>query len=117
MIKKAMYQQIKTLKKQGINMNEMSKRLGLDFRTVRRYYKMSESEYRTYRNNLQQRTKLFEDHEQEILDLYSGNGNRKLNIAAVYDYLDEIHGKLPGTEKTLRNYVHFLIQVDKLILN
>lgn len=117
MVEKSMYQAVIAMKKQGISKNEASKRLGLDYRTVSRYYKMTEPEFKKYRNKLQIKTKVFDEYEQEILDLYSVNGNRKLNVAAVYDYLEEKCGKLPGTEKTLANYIHFIILIDKLTLN
>ena len=38
-------------------------------------------------------------------------------MSAVYDYLEERHGSLPGNEQTLRNYIRYLIRTDKLKLN
>jgi hypothetical protein len=38
-------------------------------------------------------------------------------MSSVYDYLEERYGKLPGNEKTLRNFISYLIQTDKLTLN
>ncbi|MCD6151819.1 MAG: ATP-binding protein, partial [Deltaproteobacteria bacterium] len=38
-------------------------------------------------------------------------------MSSVYDYLEERYGKLPGDEKTLRNYIGYLIQTEKLTLN
>jgi hypothetical protein len=37
-------------------------------------------------------------------------------MAAVYDYLEEKHGSLPANEQSLRNYIHYLIQTDRLKL-
>jgi hypothetical protein len=38
-------------------------------------------------------------------------------MSSVYDYLEERYGELPGNEKTLRNFISYLIQTDKLTLN
>jgi len=38
-------------------------------------------------------------------------------MSAVYDYLEEKYGTLSGTEQTLRNYIAYLIQTEKLRLN
>jgi len=38
-------------------------------------------------------------------------------MSSVYDYLEERYGKLPGDEKTLHNYIGYLIQTEKLTLN
>jgi len=34
---------------------------------------------------------------------------------AVYDYLEEVHGQLPCSEKSLRNYISFLLQCGHLV--
>jgi hypothetical protein len=115
MFKKTMYQKIRDLKKQGYGKYEISIKLGIDPSTARKYFHMEPAEYSTYRDALQERNKLYEGYEQEILELYEKNNNRCLNMAAVYDYLEERHEKLAGNEKTLRNYIHSLLASGKLI--
>jgi len=63
------------------------------------------------------RDKALEDYEKDILEVYETNEFAKLNMSSVYDYLEERRGELPGNEQTLRNYVSYLIQTDKLTLN
>ncbi|MBA7708103.1 hypothetical protein ES703_116991 [subsurface metagenome] len=35
-------------------------------------------------------------------------------MPAVFDYLEEGHGQLPGTEHTLRKYIRHLIDINQL---
>jgi transposase len=114
MVKKTMYQKIQNLKKQGYGKYEISIQLGIDPATARKYFHMEPAEYNSYRDALQERNKLYEGYEQEILELYEKNNHRCLNMAAVYDYLEERHKKLAGNEKTLRNYIHSLLASGKL---
>jgi hypothetical protein len=37
--------------------------------------------------------------------------------SAVYDYLEEKLGSLPGTERSFRNYINFLIETEQLKFN
>ena len=67
---------------------------------------MSEEEFRGIQIKALYRNKIFHEYEKEILDVYGINKNRKLNISSVYDYLEEKYGTLPGSEKTLRNYIN-----------
>ncbi len=54
------------------------------------------------------RDKVLQEHEKDILQVYEKNEFKKLNMSAVYDYLEERYGSIPGNEQTLRNYIHFL---------
>ncbi len=54
---------------------------------------------------------------ESALEVYKMNEFHKLNMSAVYDYLEEKYGTLAGNEQTLRNYIGYLIQTDKLRLN
>jgi len=57
------------------------------------------------------------EYESDILEVYEKNEFKRLNMSAVYDYLEESHGTVQGNEQTLRNYINYLIQTDKLRLN
>ena len=117
MIKKKMYKQIQIFKRQGYSRNEIASELGINPRTAARYYRMNEEDFRSYRREHLFKNKAFEEYEQDILEVYEKNEFRKLNMSSVYDYLEERYGKLPGNEKTLRNYIGYLIQTEKLTLN
>ncbi|MHA2085788.1 MAG: IS21 family transposase [Candidatus Thorarchaeota archaeon] len=109
-----MYQEIMKCKKKGYLKSEVSRKLGLDPGTVAKYYRMSESEYREYARLHMYRDKAFDRYRADILEVYERNGCQRLQVASVYDYLEERHGELPGTEKTLRNYIKYLRETGQL---
>jgi len=117
MVTETMYRIIQQYKRHGYSKSAITTQLGLDPKTVARYYAMDEAAYRSYRSAHQYRDKVFDDYEAAILDVYQANAYRPLNMAAVYDYLEERYGPLPGNEQTLRNYIHYLIRTDTLQLN
>lgn len=114
MVTKNMYQKILEFKKKGYSKAKIVKKLKLDPKTVAKYYRMSEQKYREYANSLKYREKAFDVQKDDILEVYKENGYQKLNMAGVYDYLEEKNGTLPGTEKTLRNYIEYLVETNQL---
>ena len=117
MVKRAMYYEIKRLQKQGYGINRIKRELGIDKKTVRKYLKMDEAEYRQYHITMQDREKEFDALQDEIISLYKENDFLKLPAAAIYDYLEEKHGKLPANENSLRNYIRYLVLTGRLTLN
>lgn len=111
-----MYREIQKYKKKGYLKAEISRKLGLDPGTVAKYYRMSEAEYREYTSALRDRVKTFDKYKEAIVEVYAQNEYRKLPVASVYDYLEERYEELPGTEKTLRNYIVYLIETKELEL-
>ncbi len=91
--------------------------LGKDPKTVAKYYALDERGFRSYRREHMFRDKTLERYEKDILEVYEKNEFAKLNMSSVYDYLEERCGQLPANEQTLRNYISYLIQTDKLRLN
>lgn len=116
MVTKSMYQEILKLKKKGYLKSEIARKLNLDPETVAKYYRMSEKEYRGYAIKHMYRDKSFDQYREEILEVYRRNGYRRLPVSAVYDYFEERYGSLPGGEKTLRNYIGYLIETNQLEL-
>lgn len=117
MVKKLMYQQIQRLKNQGYSKKRISKELNIDRKTVKKYFKMSDSDFNNYRISMQFRTKFLDKYCDEILEIYNKNENKRLNMTAVYDYLEEKHGRLHIGEKSFRNYIDFLISTSRLTIN
>jgi transposase len=114
MVKKKMYKRIQKLKRQGYGKSKIAEKLDMDPATIRKYFPMTPSEYNHYQFGLLERKKAFKDFEQEILAVYEANDNKKLNMAAVYDYLEERYDTLPGNEQTLRNYIRSLLNTGKI---
>ncbi|MEA3420586.1 MAG: DDE-type integrase/transposase/recombinase [Acidobacteriota bacterium] len=117
MIRKKMYKKIQSFKSQGYSRNEISAELGIDPKTTAKYFQMEEEEFQAYRKDHMFRDKVFAGYEADILEVYEQNEFAKLNMSAVYDYLEERYGQLPWTEKTFRNYVNYLIEIEKLSLD
>jgi transposase len=116
MIRERMYEKVHHFKRQGYSRSEIATELEIAPKTAAKYYGMDEQAFREYRMEHMFREKVFEEYEKDILEVYKKNEFGKLNMSAVYDYLEERHGTLPGNEQTLRNYIDYLIQTDKLRL-
>jgi transposase len=116
MIREKMYKQVQAFKRQGHSKKAIAAALGMDPKTVAKYYSMEERDFRSYRQQHMFRDKALEEYEKDILEVYETNEFKRLNMSAVYDYLEERYGELPSNEQTLRNYLNYLIQTDKLRL-
>jgi hypothetical protein len=116
MVKQSMYYEIKKLQKQGYGKNRIMGELGIDKKTVRKYWSMCEEEYRKYQGDKRYREKDFDLLREEILELYKENDFIRLPVSAVYDYLEEIRGKMPANENSLRNYIRYLVETGGMIL-
>jgi len=103
-----MYKRIQQSKTEGKSVSTIAREEGLDRKTTAKYYHMPAAEYRKYREEVGEREKKVRAHEGEILEVYRENEYQRLNMAAVYDYLEERHGGVEYTEKTLRNYIRYL---------
>ncbi|MBU0976067.1 IS21 family transposase [Patescibacteria group bacterium] len=117
MVKKNMYQRIQHFRKRGLTKADIVRETGLHKRTVRKYYHMSEKQYLRYIDDIRNRTKIFEPFKPHVLDVYKENGFQRLEKSSVYDYLEEKCGKVPGTERSFRNYVNYLIDTGQLKFN
>ena len=117
MVKTKMYKQIQTLKRRGYSKAKISSELNLNSRTTVKYFHMEEKDYRLYHQHHMYRDKALDGFEKDILEVYEQNEFKRLNMSAVYDYLEEKHGSLPCNEKTLRNFINYLLAVGKLKLN
>lgn len=117
MIREKMYEKVQTFKRLGYSRSKIASELGLDHKTVAKYYRMDERDFRSFRQQHMFRDKALEEYEKDILEVYEENEFRKLNMSSVYDYLEERYGTLPGNEQTLRNYISYLIQADKMRLD
>lgn len=112
-----MFDKIKRLQRQGYSISEISTRLSISRKTISKYYKMSEPEYKRYLKSILEKEKGFDKYKKHIIEVYRINNFKRLNMTAVFDYLEEKFGELEYSEKTLRNYINYLIQTNQLKLN
>jgi len=117
MVNKIMYQKIQHFKRKGFSKADIVRETGLNKRTVFKYYDMSEKKYARYIEKVRYRSKIFEPYQPHILNLYKVNDFQRLEKSAVYDYLEEKLGSLPGTERSFRSYISFLVETEQLKLN
>ncbi len=117
MVNKIMYQRIQHFKKRGFSKSEIIRATGLNKRTVIKYFDMTENQYLRYLETANNRAKIFEKFKPGILAVYQENDNQKLEKSAVYDYLEETFGDMPGTERSFRNYITYLTDTGQLTFN
>jgi len=117
MVKRKMYHEIKRMRNLGCGKNRTARELGIDKRTVIKYWEMEEDEYRQYLVRMRSREKGYDSLREAILELYRENDFIRLPLSAVYDYLEETRGTLPGNENSLRNYVRYLQETGVLVLS
>ncbi len=111
-----MYEKVQLFKRQGYSISEISSGMEIDPKTAAKYYAMDGRQFKAYRKEHMFRDKVFEEYEKDILKVYKMNEFQRINMSAVYDYLQEKYGTLIGSEQTLRNYIDYLIKTDKLRL-
>src|SRR5208337_2158074 len=117
MVNNAMFHEIKGLQRTGMAKKKIARELGIDAKTVRKYWSMNETDFSCYMDYLQFREKEFDCYRQEILELYERNEYKKVQVSSVYDYLEECYEKLPANENSLRNYIRYLIETNQLNIN
>jgi len=102
------YIALKQAQRQGLTVSAVAVKLGRDRKTVRKYFRMDKDDFIRQLERMAERGKAFTVYRDEILGIYRDHEGRNVFSAAIYDYLHEHHGELPGSERTLRNYLAWL---------
>lgn len=102
------YQRLKVADRQGRSVSDMARMVSHDRKTVRKYLRMDKEAFLLYLERMAERGKAFAPYRDEIVSIFESKDGRPVYSSAVYDYLGEKHGKLPGSERTLRNYLQYL---------
>jgi len=101
-----MYIEIQKLKKIGLNISQIARKLGISRPTVYEYINMTPNEFEKRLEEMQQRSKKLDQYHGEILSWLREFPD--LSGAQVYDWLEEKYKQLNFSESTLRNYVRRL---------
>ncbi|NBC29543.1 MAG: IS21 family transposase [Spirochaetes bacterium] len=106
----SVYEDIQRCKRFGKEKSVAARQLGLARGTVRKFWNMSERDYDGYRRRALTRRHRFDAYREEIIKLVELNAadGQTVHGSSIYDVLEERHGVLPGSERTLRNYVRIL---------
>ena len=90
-------------KKMGLNISQISRKLGISRPTVYEYINMTPEEFDKRLEKMSKRSKKPEQYHDEILSWLLEYPD--LSGAQIYDWLEERLGELDFSESTLRNYV------------
>jgi transposase len=106
----SVYKDIQRCKRFGKEKSATARELRLARGTVRKFWNMSEREYDAYRRRALTRRHRFDVYRDEIIMVVELNAADGATVhgSSIYDVLEERYGTLPGSERTLRNYVCIL---------
>ncbi len=110
MVSVSVYEDVQRYKRFKKEKSAAARNLGLARGTVRKFWNMDEREYDAYRKRALTRRHRFDVYREEIItivELNAGDGET-VHGSSIYDVLEERHGVLPGSERTLRNYIRSL---------
>jgi len=106
----SVYQEIQRCKQFGKGKAATSRELHLARGTVRKFWHMSDLDYAAFCAGAARREQRFDAYRSEIIELIEINlaDAHHVYVSSVYDVLEERHGALPGTQRTLGNYIRML---------
>ncbi len=108
MINWMLYGKIQEHKRIGLNKSQVQRRLGIDYKTILKYWDMAPDEFAVQRVNAESRTKktdLYKDYVVECLRKYPD-----MSAAQIYDWIKERIGQkeLSFKDRAFRNYVRHI---------
>lgn len=101
-----MYGEIQQKKKEGFRKTQAARKLGINFRTVKKYWDMPPDEYALTLEDTRKRFKKGDIYEEELVSWLKDNPD--MSSAQLYDWLKERHGDAKLSDRTLRLYVAHL---------
>lgn len=102
------YTILQTGHRQGLSVSAIAVKLGKDRKTVRKYLRMDKDQFVRYIEQMAERGKAYSAYKDEILKIYKDHEGRTVYASSIHDYLNEKYGELPGSDRTLRNYLSYL---------
>ena len=102
-----MYSRIHQLKESGFKKSQTAKKLGINIKTVMKYWSMDPDEYYQLLCNSRQRSKYLRQYEEKILGWLTEHPD--MTSAQIHDWLKErYHDSYNGKDRTVRDFVHNL---------
>lgn len=99
----AMYQEIQQLRELGLNKSQAARKLGIDRRTVSKYWEVTPDEFAELRQKAKRRGKGLDRYEQRIVGWLKEYPD--ISTAQIHDWLKEHYRDYHGKERTLRRYI------------
>ena len=99
------YEKIQELKRNKLNKSQVSRRLGIDYKTVLKYWDMAPDGFAKARDHAKERTKKADRYRDIVLE--SLQKYPDMTAAQIYDRIKEVTGqsRLDVKERAFRNYV------------
>jgi len=98
-----MYAKIQELKRKGYKKQRAARELGIDTKTVRKYWEMSEAEYSEYLLETKERSKVMDPYRDFVLERLQKHP--EITSAIIYDHLLEEFSEFMPSYRTVRLYV------------
>jgi transposase len=100
-----MYQELQQLKEMGLNKSQVQRQLGIDWKTVDRYWEVTPDEFAEIRKNTK-RTRKLEKYEEQIVRWLQEHPD--MSSAQIQDWLKQHYLDYQGKERTLRRFIRSL---------
>lgn len=101
-----MYSKIQELKKTGLKIAQIARRLNISRNTVYKYVDLSPEEFSQTRENSLTRMKILDDHKEEICSWLMKYND--MSSSQVLDWLAEKYKGIAVSERTVSNYVNHI---------
>ncbi len=97
-----MYQKLQQLKEMGLNKSQVQRQLGIDWKTVDRYWGVTPDEFAEIRTS-PKRSRKHEKYEGQIVRWLKEHPD--MSSAQIQDWLKQHYSDYQGKERTLRRFV------------
>lgn len=110
MVTVSVYQEIQRCKRFGRSKAATARQLSLARGTVRKFWPMSERAYHEFSRQASRRRQRFDVYRDEIIEILEANAadSQKVYVSSIHDVLEERHGAVAGSGRTLRSYIRML---------
>lgn len=99
-----LFSEIKNLKGNGLKKSQIARYLGVDYKTVSKYFNMTPDEFSDLnRKRKKKKLDIYKDHILEWLSTYPD-----LSSAQITDWIKERYGNVPCSERSVRAYISSL---------
>ena len=102
------YGKIQEYKRNGLNKSQVQKRIGIDYKTVMKYWDMTPDEFAAQRTTVQTRTKKADSYKDYVIECLRKYPD--MSAAQIYDWIREKTDRieLDFKERAFRNYVRHI---------
>ena len=99
------YEKIQELKRNKLNKSQVGRRLGIDYKTVLKYWDMEPDGFTKARDQAKERTRKADRYRDIVLESFQKYPD--MTAAQIYDRIKEVTGqsRLDVKERAFRNYV------------